>query len=288
MKYIFTTAFLVVFALVSSVGGQELTEDVKCVVAGKAAKDTASADYRGGKVYLCCGNCAKTFANDTSKFAVLANHQLVMTGQFEQTGCPISGGDVDPEQAVEVGGVKVAFCCGKCKAKAEGAATEEEKINLVFADAAFEKSFGMKAKWDISNVKCFMMPKRDVKESKVVDHHDGKVFFCCPGCVKKWNKDPEKYSTAANLQLVQTGQYAQTKCPISGGDVDEEQTVEVDGVKVHFCCGNCKGKVESASSDEAKRNPSTIFELKAVVVILDGFFRGFARTNFVEIDRIFV
>lgn len=243
---------LVAFA-VSSVNAQELTEDVKCVVAGKAANAEAAAEYRGGKVFLCCKNCVATFAKDSSKFATLANHQLVQTGQFEQTGCPISGGDVNEEQFCEVGGVKVFFCCGKCKAKVEGAASDEEKQNLVFANAAFEKSFAMKAKWDITGVKCFMMPKRDVKEAKSVDHRDGKVFFCCPGCVKKWNKDPAKFETMANLQLVQTGQFKQTKCPISGGDLDEEQFVEVDGVKVHFCCDKCKGKVESAATDDAKR-----------------------------------
>ncbi len=246
-------AMLLALTCVGSADAQDLPDDLKCIVAGKrAAKADVAADYRGGKVYMCCGNCAKSFAKDSSKFSTLANHQLVLTGQFEQTGCPISGGDVSEDQVVEVGGVKVAMCCGKCKAKVE-AASDEEKVALVFANEAFEKSFAMKPAYDLTDVKCFMMPKRDVKESKAVDHLDGKVFFCCPGCVKKWNKDSTKFTTQANLQLVQTGQYTQTKCPISGGDVDEEQFVEVDGVKVHFCCGNCKGKVASAATDEAKR-----------------------------------
>lgn len=245
---------LVLFASVLSLDAQELPEGVKCVVAGKAVKAEAAADYRGGKVYLCCNSCVGTFTKDSSKFATLANHQLVQTGQFEQTGCPISGGDVDEEQFCEVGGVKVFMCCGKCKAKVDGAASEEEKIEMVFSDASFEKSFAMKKKWDVSGVKCFMMPKRDVKEAKSVDHRDGKVFFCCPGCVKKWNKDPSKFESMANFQLVKTGQFKQTACPISGGDVDEEQFSEIDGVKVYFCCGNCKAKAEAAADDAAKRD----------------------------------
>jgi YHS domain-containing protein len=253
LSKILAATLLVAISFVGAVEAQQVPEGTKCFVGGKPAKVEAAADYRGGKVFLCCEHCVETFAKDSTKFATLANHQLVTTGQFEQTGCPVSGGGVDAEQVCEVGGVKVAMCCEKCKAKVDGAATEEEKIELVFANASFEKSFAMKASYDLTDVKCFMMPKRDVKEAKFVDHRDGKVFFCCPGCVKKWNKEPAKFETAANMQLVQTGQFKQTACPISGGDVDAEQFCEVDGVKVLFCCGNCKAKVESASTDEAKR-----------------------------------
>ncbi|QEG24307.1 hypothetical protein [Mariniblastus fucicola] len=235
------------------VQAQELPEDAKCIVAGKPAKAEAAADYRGGKVFLCCDHCVETFNKDSSKFAVLANHQLVQTGQFNQTACPVSGGDISEEQSCKVGGTEVFFCCGKCKAKVETAATEEEKRELVFANETFEKSFEKKPSYDLKDVKCFMMPKKGVKEDKVVEHRKGKVFFCCPGCVKKWNEEPAKYESMANHQLVKTGQFKQTACPISGGDIDEEQSVEIDGVKVAFCCQNCKGKVESASTDEAKR-----------------------------------
>ena len=251
-KAIIATLLMAV-SLIGSTDAQELPEGIKCVVAGKPAKASAAADYRGGKVYVCCDHCVETFTKDSSKYATMANLQLIQTGQFVQTQCPISGGDVDKEQTLEVDGVKVAFCCGNCKSKVESADSDEAKRKLVFANKMFEKSFAMKASYDLTDVKCFMMPKKDVKESKAVDHRDGKVFFCCPGCVKKWNKDPSKFEVMANLQLVKTGQYVQTQCPISGGDVDEDQSVEVDGVKISFCCGNCKGKVESASTDEAKR-----------------------------------
>ena len=38
----------------------------------------------------------------------------------------------------------------------------------------------------------------------------------------------------------------------SGGDVDDEQSSVVGGVTVKFCCENCKAKVDSAATDEAK------------------------------------
>ncbi len=267
LKKLIAAAMLVALTFATGADAQQLPEGTKCVVAGKTAKAEAVADYRGGKVYMCCDHCVETFAKDSTKFATVANEQLVQTGQFKQTACPISGGGVDEEQFCEVDGVKVLFCCGKCKAKVESA-EGDAKRELVFANASFEKSYAMKPAYDLTDIKCFMMPKKDVKEAKSVDHRDGKVFFCCPGCVKKWNKDPAKFETLANLQLVKTGQFKQTKCPISGGDIDETQFSEVDGVKVSFCCGNCKGKVDSASSDEAKRE--LVFGAKM-------FEKGFAK-----------
>ena len=245
-------AVLVSFSLTGLAQAQELPEGLKCFVGGKDADAKVAVEYRGANVYLCCEECAKAFSSDTSKYAVQANQQLVLTGQFEQTKCPIAGKDFDESETAEVDGIKVFLCCENCTAKV-AAVGKEGAAELVFADEVFEKSFAAKTKWDLADIKCFMMPKRDVKESKAVDHHDGKVFFCCPNCVKKWNKAPEKYVTQGNLQLVQTGQYEQTKCPISGGDLDDEQVAEVDGVTVKFCCGNCQGKVASASTEEAKR-----------------------------------
>ena len=267
-RKVISASLLLVFALSVSVSAQELPEGTNCVIAGKPAKASAAADYRGGKVYLCCDHCVEMFGKDSSKFETLANEQLVQTGQFKQTACPISGGKVNEEQFSEVDGQKIFMCCGKCKAKVDGADSDEAKRELVFANASFEKAFEKEAEYDLTDIKCFMMPKRDVKEAKSVDHREGKVFFCCPGCVKKWNKAPEKFEAQANLQLVKTGQFKQAKCPISGGDIDEEQFSEVDGVKVFFCCSNCKGKVDSASTDEAKRE--LVFGAKT-------FEKGFAK-----------
>ncbi len=116
-------------------------DGVKCVVASsKAVDESKSADWKKGKVYFCCGNCAKTFAADKEKgeLAGKANAQLVATKQYKQTACPISGAKLDDSTAIEVAGTKVSFCCNNCKGKAE-AAKGDEQINLVFGEKAFEK-----------------------------------------------------------------------------------------------------------------------------------------------------
>jgi YHS domain-containing protein len=114
-------------------------EGVKCLVAGaKDAKAENSVDYLEGKVYFCCQNCPKAFANDKAKFATKANHQLVATKQYEQGVCPFSGGKLDPSTSIEIAGTKVAFCCNNCKGKAEKM-KDDEKLESVFGEKAFAK-----------------------------------------------------------------------------------------------------------------------------------------------------
>ena len=134
------------FALTSAyafapVGGALTKLDgVKCIVNPKAAaKLDKSRDYKGGSVYFCCDGCPKKFDGDTKAFATKANAQLVQTGQAKQSKCPLSGGDLNKETEITVGGAKVQFCCNMCKGKVEKAEGDAQ-LELVFSDAAFEKA----------------------------------------------------------------------------------------------------------------------------------------------------
>lgn len=257
---------LVVAALTFSPQESDLT-GIKCILNGKkAASKDAAVDYKKAKVYFCCEHCADTFKKDTfdegmklkekAKFTTKANHQLVLTSQFVQKACPISGRPVDETKVVKVAGAKVGMCCGGCVKKIEGLEKLEDKVNLVFTEEAFKKGFKLKEpEIDLANVKCMMMPKKAVSADHAVEYKDGKVFFCCGGCAKKFAKakslakDDPAFAVKANHQLVATGQYKQTGCPISGGGVDDDQVSEVGGVSVKFCCDKCKGKVDSAEDD---------------------------------------
>lgn len=90
------------------------------------------------------------------------------------------------------------------------------------------------------------------KADKTADYKGGKVNFCCDNCKGKFTADTAKYATAANHQLVQTGQAKQEKCPLSGGPTKADKTVEIAGATVAFCCENCQGKV-AAEKDLAKQ-----------------------------------
>lgn len=140
-KFLASVAAVLVVATATTLTADVSVKDVQCVVAPKPADLSKSADYKGGKVYFCCGGCAGKFAKDTKKFSTKANHQLVATKQYTQKSCPISGGDIDEAMTTLVGKTKVSFCCGKCKGKVEGAEDDAAKLKLVFSNKAFKKGF---------------------------------------------------------------------------------------------------------------------------------------------------
>jgi YHS domain-containing protein len=90
------------------------------------------------------------------------------------------------------------------------------------------------------------------KETSTVAFEGGKVQFCCDKCPAAFTADPKKFAAKATLQMLGTGQLAQVACPLSGKACSADQSTEIDGVKVSFCCGNCKGAVEKADDKIAK------------------------------------
>jgi hypothetical protein len=85
---------------------------------------------------------------------------------------------------------------------------------------------------------------------KTVDFNGGKVQFCCENCPKAFNANSKKFAGKANLQLIQTGQLKQIKCPLTARPVAADKSVEIAGVKIGVCCGNCLAKATKVSGDE--------------------------------------
>ena len=102
---------------------------------------------------------------------------------------------------------------------------------------------------NLEGVKCVMKPDAPAKAANAVDYKGGKVFFCCAGCVGKFDPKNEKAATMANHQLVVTKQAKQANCPLSGGPCKTEFTTKVGGVDVYFCCSNCQGKVAKTEGE---------------------------------------
>ncbi len=251
-----STLSLAIVATICTLAASQDLAGVKCVVNGdhQASADSA-IEYKAGKVYFCCDDCVAKFKDELKKeenaFATKANHQLVLTGQYDQKGCPMSGKETSTDYVAKVGGVEVGFCCGGCQGKVEKAEGLAAKAELVFADVPFERAFAAKSdEVNLEGVKCMMMPGKDVAAKFSVEYGGGKVYFCCNGCKGKFGKDPEQYVAKANHQLVATGQVKQVACPFSGQEVDEDQVSEVAGIKVKLCCGNCKAKVDQAEGDQ--------------------------------------
>lgn len=108
-----------------------------------------------------------------------------------------------------------------------------------FSLSTAEEKEGFSAKCPVSGAAA--------KEDKTVDYKGKKVYFCCENCPKAFTKDPAKFAAKANQQLALTKQVVQVACPLSGEPVDKEKTVDVNGVKVAFCCEKCQGKADKAA-----------------------------------------
>jgi YHS domain-containing protein len=108
-------------------------ENAKCPVSGKPVKADDWVAFDGGKVYFCCENCPAAFKKDPSKYAAKAHLQEVQTGQLKEVACPLTGKKLNPDTAMDVGGVQVEFCCNTCKGKVQKA-TGDDQINMVFKD----------------------------------------------------------------------------------------------------------------------------------------------------------
>jgi YHS domain-containing protein len=152
-------AFGVSFVLVVAAVGALIADDkaekssdakdkcvAKCPISGEDISKDASIDYKGGKLYFCCMGCAGKFKDSVAKYQAKANEQLVMTGQFKQVGCPLTGGKVNPATKIKVAGVDVGFCCGGCQGKVKKA-TAEKQAEIVFV-TGFDKAFALKKEED--------------------------------------------------------------------------------------------------------------------------------------------
>lgn len=106
----------------------------------------------------------------------------------------------------------------------------------------------------VEGVKCLLQDSKAVDVEKHAKYKEGKVYFCCKGCLGKFEKmtDEEKSKIAAkaNHQLVATKQYAQEVCPFTGGKLNEETAIKVKGAEVKFCCNKCQGTAEKLEGKE--------------------------------------
>lgn len=72
----------------------------------------------------------------------------------------------------------------------------------------------------------------------------GPVFFCCKGCISKFNANPTKYAgqVAAQRRALANRPKIQVTCPVTKEPVDPDVFFESDGKKVYFCCKGCINK----------------------------------------------
>ncbi len=96
------------------------------------------------------------------------------------------------------------------------------------------------------SAKC-VVSGQPAKEDHFVEFKTKKIYFCCDNCPEAFKADRKKFAIKVAHQLMSTEQMIQVACPYSGMPVKDGTQLDIDGVKVGFCCNNCKGKTEKAS-----------------------------------------
>ena len=96
MKKYLLSSLIITSSLLNAFNNDPPKDKVVCVVSGdeinkKELKDHEFSTYKEGKVYFCCGGCKMDYDETPAKFSTKANFQLVTTGQYVQSGCPVTG-----------------------------------------------------------------------------------------------------------------------------------------------------------------------------------------------------
>jgi len=120
----------------------------------------------------------------------------------------------------------VYFCCPKCIKK-----YTDEPAKYSAGVAAQRKVLADRPKVQVA---CPI--EGAAVDSKVFSEKDGqKIYFCSKDCQAKYEAKPAEY--AKNLANSYT---YQTKCPISGDDIDPQAFMTTgNGQKIYFCCPKC-------------------------------------------------
>lgn len=155
--------------------------------------------------------------------------------KFEAT-CPVSGKPAIESSFVEMkDGSKVYFCCENCP-KAYKA--DRKKFALKAHNQLLESG-------QIVQVACPLTGK-PVNKDVTVEMAEANVGLCCKNCLAKFNAadDEAKLKLVFSAAAMKKGFTHQTKCPVSGKDIDPANSVEYKGEKVYFCCPNCPAGFE--------------------------------------------
>jgi YHS domain-containing protein len=90
----------------------------------------------------------------------------------------------------------------------------------------------------VTNQKCPVMNAAVSKDFRS-EYKGQYIYFCCAGCVKMFEKDPETYVaklSPEDREAIKTNDI----CPVTQDKItDQTRWVEYEGRKVYFCCDGC-------------------------------------------------
>ncbi|MFA7157779.1 MAG: YHS domain-containing protein [Kiritimatiellia bacterium] len=126
---------------------------------------------------LAAGGVVSALASDETPVPVPATTNVVK----RQTICPVMGGEVNKNLYVDYEGKRIYVCCKGC---IETVRKDPAKYvrELEAAGVTITKT----------QIACPVLGGK-IDNKVYADYKGERVYFCCPGCIQKFQNDPEKY-----------------------------------------------------------------------------------------------
>ena len=103
-----------------------------------------------------------------------------------QKTCPVMGGEINKEIYADHDGKRVYFCCESCIDEFK----KDPQKYLSKLEERGEKPEVIEAA--VPQKTCPVMGG-EINKEIYADHEGKRVYFCCPGCISAFEKDPVKY-----------------------------------------------------------------------------------------------
>ncbi len=149
--------------------------------------------------------------------------------------CPVMGEPIDFSVGMDTDDGPLYVCCKGCfkKLKAKPA---KYAAKVAAQRAAVAKMPKVQVTCPVSG--------NPIKTDVFAMVDGKKIYACCNNCVGKLEASPESFATQIAASFTH-----QTKCPVSGNDIDAATSMTVGkGAKsgnVYFCCGGCVDKFKA-------------------------------------------
>jgi len=143
--------------------------------------------------------------------------------------CPVTGEPINLAVSVPTDEGPVFFCCKDCVSKYQA-----DPAKYATRVAVQRKALANRPEVQVT---C-PVSKEPVDQDVFIESHGKKVYFCCKGCINKYQADPAKYASALSNSYTY-----QTKCPVMGEDINPKAvTTTAQGMNIYFCCKGCDKK----------------------------------------------
>lgn len=156
-------------------------------------------------------------------------HAEKQSSQASLPNCPVMGEPINLAVSVASDDGPVFFCCKGCISKYKA-----NPAKYATKVAAQRRALADRPK---IQVRC-PVSKEPVDQDVSIESNAKKVYFCCKGCVSKYQSDSQKYASAL------ANSYShQTKCPVMDEEIDPKVfKTAANGMNVYFCCKGCDRK----------------------------------------------